>query len=61
MHERDWFAGQALTGLLSGPNAPRKSAAESPEQYALRVAEEAYVFADAMLQAKAQKGSGANP
>lgn len=47
---RDWFAGQALGGLLSGTNAPRKSGAESAEQYALRVAEEAYLFAEAMVQ-----------
>jgi hypothetical protein len=51
---RDWFAGQALEGLLAGPNAPKKSGAESAEQYANRVAEEAYLFADAMLQAKAR-------
>src|SRR5439155_5108132 len=42
---RDWFAGKALQGLLAGPNVPRKSGAESPEQYATRVAEEAYLFA----------------
>jgi hypothetical protein len=51
---RDWFAGQALEGLLSGPNAPKKSGAESAEQYAHRVAEEAYLFADAMLQKRVQ-------
>lgn len=33
---RDWFAGQALQGLLAGPNAPKKSRAESPDQYAVR-------------------------
>ncbi|HYT88578.1 MAG TPA: hypothetical protein VEL76_07705 [Gemmataceae bacterium] len=47
---RDWFAGQALKGLLAGPNAPKKSKAEATEQYAVRVAEEAYLFADAMMQ-----------
>jgi hypothetical protein len=55
----DWFAGHALQGLLAGPNAPKKSAAESPEQYALRVAEEAYIFADAMLRTRAQRGTQA--
>jgi hypothetical protein len=55
----DWFAGQALQGLLAGPNAPKKSGSESPEQYALRVAEEAYVFADAMLRTRAQRGTQA--
>jgi hypothetical protein len=46
---RDWFAGEALNGLLSGANAPKKSGSESAEQYAHRVAEEAYLFAEAML------------
>jgi hypothetical protein len=58
MDLRDWFAGQALKGLLSGPSAPKKSGAESQEQYATRVAGEAYLFADAMLRAKdARDGS----
>lgn len=48
----DWFAGHALQGLLAGPSAPKKSGSESPEQYALRVAEEAYTFAAAMLRAR---------
>jgi hypothetical protein len=47
---RDWFAGQALSGLPAGVNAPKKSAAESSDQYALREAEEVYLFADAMLK-----------
>jgi hypothetical protein len=51
---RDWFACRALQGLLAGPNAPKKSKAEYPEQYAARVAEEAYAFADAMMQARAK-------
>jgi len=51
MDLRDWFAGQALKGLLAGPSAPKKSKAEAPAQYAIRVAEEAYLFADAMMQA----------
>ena len=55
MDLRDWFAGQALKGLLAGPNAPKKSGAESQDQYAIRVAEEAYLFADAMLRAKDAK------
>jgi hypothetical protein len=50
MDLRDWFAGQALKGLLAGPNVPKKSKAEAPAQYAARVAEEAYLFADAMLR-----------
>ena len=50
MDLRDWFAGQALKGLLAGPNAPKKSKSEASAQYAVRVAEEAYLFADAMLE-----------
>jgi hypothetical protein len=55
MDLRDWFAGHALEGLLAGPNAPKKSAAESPDQYAVRVAEEAYMFADAMMREQARR------
>jgi hypothetical protein len=60
MNLRDWFAGHALQGLLAGPNAPKKSGAESPDQYALRMAEEAYMFADAMMreQAKSNEPAG---
>jgi hypothetical protein len=54
MSLRDWFAGQALAGLLAGPSAPKKSKAETPAQYATRVAEEAYLFADAMKTAGAR-------
>lgn len=42
---RDWFAGQALAGLISSPNVFR------PER--LDYAEAAYGFADAMLAARA--------
>jgi hypothetical protein len=49
MELRDWFAGQALQGLLAGPNAPRPSKSESGEPYAGRLAEEAYLIADALL------------
>ena len=56
----DWFAGQALQGLLAGPNAPKKSGSESPDQYAVRVAEEAYLFAAAMLKARAEQNSSAD-
>jgi hypothetical protein len=47
---RDWLAGQALSGLLAGPNAPKRSKTESLEQYALRLAEEAYLYAEALLK-----------
>jgi hypothetical protein len=55
MDLRDWFAGHALQGLLAGPNAPKKSGAESTDQYAVRVAEEAYLFADAMMREQARR------
>jgi hypothetical protein len=59
----DWLAAKALVGLLSGPNAPKKSGAESAEQYAVRLAEEAYLFANAMLKARQELsgGGGATP
>jgi hypothetical protein len=56
---RDWLAGQAMTGLLTGPNAPKKSKTESSEQYAVRVAEEAYLLADAMVKTRSEQELGA--
>jgi hypothetical protein len=47
---RDWLAGQALQGLLTDPNALKPVKAESTRQYAVRLAEEAYLLADAMLE-----------
>jgi hypothetical protein len=44
MSLRDWFAGQALAGLLADPNV----LGGAPE-----VANTAYRFADAMLEARA--------
>lgn len=51
---RDYFAGQALAGLLSDPNVAQGSEnwARSPGKFAMEVAESAYAFADAMLAAK---------
>jgi len=49
MSLRDWFAGHALLGILSGPasrdNVPMKEWFDAPEQ--------AYRLADAMLAARA--------
>jgi hypothetical protein len=46
---RDWFAGQALAGILTSPGTPRPG--ESPmDQHADAVAEQAYAYADAMLK-----------
>jgi hypothetical protein len=55
---RDWFAGMATAGILSGQLAPHESAPDSPEQAAARVAEQAYRIADALL---AQRGKPAQP
>lgn len=43
---RDYFAGQALTGLLAVPNGPQSG----PDMYA----RDAYTVADAMLAERAQ-------
>lgn len=43
---RDWFAGQALAGMLADPNVPGK-----PRQ----TSEAAYELADAMLAARAKE------
>lgn len=45
---RDWFAGQALTGVLEG----LEGQADSPEQAAKLVADMTYIIADAMLEAR---------
>ena len=49
---RDWFAGQALAAILTDP--------EYREMLPSDIAEDAYVYADKMLEARALK-SGAKP
>ncbi len=46
MNLRDWFAGQALAGILSNP--------ESSECHIAATAETAYRLADAMLKERAK-------
>lgn len=46
MSLRDWFAGQALAGLLAVPNGPQSG----PDMYA----RDAYTVADAMLAERAK-------
>ena len=50
MSLRDWFAGQALSGILSNPSLSIKKYRD--------IIEEAYRFADAML---AERGIGDQP
>lgn len=45
----DWFAGQALCGLLSSSHYPQGSG-EPMDQYAARVTSNAYRMADAMMK-----------
>jgi hypothetical protein len=52
MSEWAWFAGQALNGLLSGPECPAQQPNESAEQWADRVAALAFELADAMNRAR---------
>lgn len=50
MSLRDWFAGQALSGLLADPNV------RSTDGLFEHVAASAYIFADAMIAARARAG-----
>jgi hypothetical protein len=47
---RDWFAGQALGGILANPQYPPQSSGEPFDQYAARVTDSAYRLAEAMLR-----------
>lgn len=51
---RDWFAGQALTGMLS-------SETDDSTYYVELAADRAYRFADAMLAARADLASAGQP
>lgn len=53
MSLRDWFAGQALTGLLAHPSC--KPIGPGFEQTTGYIAREAYAAADAMIAARAAK------
>ena len=50
MSLRDWFAGQAMSGLILGYQQAYGSPTSRPDE----VASEAYRYADAMLAARAQ-------
>ena len=46
----DWFAGQALMGILSNSHYPPQSSGEPFDQYAARITDTAYRIADAMIK-----------
>jgi hypothetical protein len=46
----DWFAGQALLGILSNSTYPPQSSGEPFDQYAARVTDTAYKIAEAMIK-----------
>lgn len=58
---RDWFAGQALIGILMNPDTPRPEAPPL-DVHTSSIAEQAYAYADAMIrQRSAPRAAGAPP
>ncbi len=47
---RDWFAGQALGGMLSNSHYPPQGSGEPFDQFAARVTDSAYQIAEAMMK-----------
>ncbi len=47
---RDWFAGQALNGILANSHYPSQNSGEPFDQYAARVTDTAYKLAEAMMK-----------
>ncbi len=47
---RDWFAGQALVGILSNATFPPQGSGEPFDQFAARVTDTAYRLAEAMMR-----------
>jgi len=47
---RDWFAGQALAGILSNSQYPPQSSGEPFDQFVARVTDKAYRIAEAMIK-----------
>jgi len=46
----DWFAGQALAGILSNAQYPQQSSGEPHDQFTARVTDTAYRIAEAMIK-----------
>ncbi len=46
----DWFAGQALAGILSNAHYPPQGSGEPFDQFAARVTDSAYRIAEAMIK-----------
>jgi hypothetical protein len=59
MSLRDWFAGQALAGMLAGPDMKNNLLLGNPDGRELEawMAEQSYEYADAMLKAR-EKDNG---
>lgn len=47
---RDWFAGQALAGILSSSHYPAQSSGEPFDQFAARVTDCAFRIGEVMLK-----------
>jgi len=47
---QDWFAGQALAGILANAQFPRQGSGEPFDQFAARLTDSAYRIAEAMTK-----------
>lgn len=46
----DWFAGQALSGIVANAHFPPQNSGEPFDQFAARVVDTAYRLAEAMMK-----------
>ena len=54
MSLRDYFAGEALDGMIYGPNTPRDPDIMPLDEEAKRIAKMSYMVADAMLKERSK-------